>query len=487
MDPKSYHHTGPLELVVYVAGKDPKPKRLPLTGHVTIGRGQHNNIVIEDTSVSRDHAILHLGADLRIEDKSSRNGTEVYKPGRSSGTDTTVAQHSQNGGSFNVGVGDRIKLGSVIVVLSKAGSEPEKGTSGPRMWTEAPTISDPSMTALYDEIREAADTSARAPILIFGETGAGKESVARTIHDESPRKSRPFVTVNCGQFSDTLVESALFGHVKGAFTGAFRDKHGFFDTANTGTLFLDEVAELTPEAQTKLLRVLDYGEVYPLGSTQPHYVDVRVVAATNKNLFDYVQQGKFRSDLYYRLKGFEFEVPPLRKRPKDIVPLAERFLEAVCRRDNQQNAVRFSEAAIACLQSYPFPGNVRQLKNAVEVASVRCRNGVILPEHLPPEISHVVVQPPEPESTPKVRTPAISEKELILQALIDNGFNQKQAAADLGISNRTLVNRLNKYPDIKRPKKKRPEDAQPIRDLPPVPPDMAPSSRPPVSWPHGDF
>lgn len=496
MEPKSYSPMGPLELVVYICGKDPTVHPLQSGARVRLGRDRRlNDIEIEDSSVSRQHAVLHIGSELRIEDLSSRNGTEVYKPGKYSGTDTTIHHKPETNCSFYVEVGDRIKLGSVILVVRKAIFEAKKGTSGPRMWTSGPTVSDALMEALYEDVREAAQTSMRLSILIFGETGAGKESVAREIHDASPRKSRPFIAVNCTQFADSLVESALFGYVKGAFSEAKTDRAGFFHVADTGTLFLDEIADLPIKTQAKLLRVFDLGEVYRVGATKAEYVDVRVVAATNKNLLDCVRRGTFREDLYYRLRGFEFEVPPLRKRPKDILALAERFLADACRRDNQPNVLRFSDAAIACLRSYAFPGNVRELKSAVEVASVRCRGAMILPEHFPEEISKMSTVLPEPASTPRAPAPPTplntdippnDEKARIIKALADNGFNQKQAAIALGISNRTLVNRLNRYPDIRRPKKKH-DEPRPVVDLPPTTPTAPNGVHAFDRWPHGDF
>ena len=487
MPPKSNRHMGPLELVVfYPGGKDHKVVRLPMEGKLSLGRGTHNDIVLEDTSVSRDHAVLHIASGLSIEDKSSRNGTDVYKPGRYSGTDTTIANHPERGRSFDVDVGDRITLGSVTVVIRKALFEPEKGSSGPRMWTQSPTIADPLMEALYEDVCVVAQSSNPVPILIYGETGAGKESIARAVHDASPRKSRSFVAVNCTQFAENLVASELFGHVKGAFTDAKTDKKGFLQAADTGTLFLDEIADLPLETQVKLLRVLDYGEVYPVGSTKPQFVDVRVVAATNKNLLDCLRQKTFREDLYYRLRGFEFEVPPLRKRPKDIIALAERFLSDACRQDNQPNTLRFSEATLACLRSYAFPGNVRELKKAVEVASVRCRGAMILPEHLPPEISKQSIVPPEPESTPNVRSLPNDMKARIIHALEVCGGNQKKAAALMGISNRTLVNWLDRFPEIPRPKKSS-DKSRPIVDLPPTTSNTCASSQPHDGWPQGEF
>ncbi len=487
MGPKAFQYMGPLELVVYIGGNDAKVHRLPNEGKVRIGRDNHSNIEIPDTSVSRHHAILHIGSDLRLEDNRSRNGTEIYKPGKSSGTDTTIAHNPERGTSFDVELGDRIKLGSVILVIRKASLEADKGTSGPRMWMEGPTVSDPEMEALYDDVRQAAQTSLPVPILIYGETGAGKESIAREVHDASPRKSRPFIAVNCAQFAQSLVEDALFGHVKGAFTGANTDKKGYLHAADTGTLFLDEIADLPLETQVKLLRFLDQGEVYPVGATKPDFVEVRVVAATNKNLTDCVMRGTFREDLYYRLKGFEFEVPPLRKRPKDIIALAERFLSDACRRDNQPNALRFSEATLACLRNYPFPGNVRELKKAVEVAAVRCRGAIVLPENLPPEISKVnSTPPPEPASSPDARVDPNDERAVLLDALHRHGGNQKAAAAELGICNRTLVNRLNRYPDIPRPKKKN-HNHRPVVDLPSPPTTPSGSGQSYGGWTPGNY
>lgn len=492
MGPKSYQFMGPLELVVYIAGNDAKVYRLPTAGAVRLGRDNHSDIEIQDTSVSRHHATLYVGSELRLEDHRSRNGTEIYKPGKYSGTDTTIAHNPERGRSFDVDIGDRIKLGSVILVIRKAIFEPEKGTSGPRTWMEAPTVSDPLMEALYEDVREAAQTSQPLPVLIYGETGAGKERVAREVHDASPRKSRPFIAVNCAQFPQTLVEDALFGHVKGAYSGALSDKKGYLHAADTGTLFLDEIADLPIETQVKLLRFFDLGEVHPIGSIKPDFVDVRVVAATNKNLLDCISRGTFREDLYYRLRGFEFEVPPLRKRPKDVVALAERFLSDACRRDNQPNALRFSDAALNALRGYPFPGNVRELKKAVEVAAVRCRGALILPEHLPSEISKVKSIPPEPASSPnaEVNAPADvnpnDEKAVLLDALHRHGGNQKAAAAELGICNRTLVNRLNRYPDIPRPKKKN-HNQRPVIDLPPTVPSPTGGSQPYDGWPPADY
>lgn len=480
---KAHRYTGPLELVIYIAGEEPKSQRLPSDGTVRIGRDSHNDVEIPDASVSRHHALLHIGPQIYIEDRSSCNGTEVYKPGKHSGTDTTIANRPEHGRSFPVDIGDRIKLGSVILVVRGAQLKNEKGTSGPRMWTESPTISDPIMEALYEDVRQAARASRAVSILIYGETGAGKERVARFVHDESPRKSRPFVAVNCTQFSQSLVESALFGHKRGAFTGADSDKNGFFQTADSGTIFLDEIADLPLETQAKLLRVLDSGEVYPVGATTPTYVDLRVVAATNKNLLACVRQGTFREDLYHRLKGFEYEVPPLRDRPKDILALADRFLADLCRHDNHPNIFRFSEAAVACLLSYPFPGNVRELKIAVDIASVRCSpSTLILPKHLPAEIANKAPTKVEVPKMPNLPAESDDEKARIIRTLAKYGGNQKAAAAELGWCNRTLVNKLNRYPDIPRPKKKRGP-----REMPPTKPITVNNGHSFEGWTGGDI
>jgi len=278
-----------------------------------------------------------------------------------------------------------------------------------------------------------------AAVLICGETGCGKELVGRLIHQQSLRCGKPFVDVNCAAFPEHLVESELFGYEKGAFSGAEATKKGLFEVADQGTLFLDEIGELDGKVQAKLLRVLDGVPYYRLGGNHKVLVNVRVVAATNRNLKEEVQQGKFRSDLYHRLAQFELDVPALKERPADIVPIANYFLQQYC------PGAALSRDASEALEQYQWPGNVRELKNVLLRATVSIEPGTaeIRASHLPGIIFGTPVISP-------ARTGASSsleevEKEMILQATSANAGSQARAAQQLGISVRTLRRKLEKY------------------------------------------
>jgi DNA-binding NtrC family response regulator len=275
----------------------------------------------------------------------------------------------------------------------------------------------------------------RAPVLITGESGAGKEMVAELIHRWGPHPDGPLVAANCAGLPESLIESELFGHTKGAFTGASEARQGFFRAAGGGTLFLDEIGELPIRLQPKLLRALESGQVMPVGSDAPITVDTRLVAATNRDLEQAVRDGQFRDDLYYRINVVELAVPPLRERREDVLPLARRFATEFA-----GGPVRLSPQAVQCLLAYAWPGNVRELRNAVQRACLMCRGDVILPEHLPPKIAALASRPARAESD-RGRLSQV-ERATILATLEECNGNRTHAAKKLGISRRALIYKL---------------------------------------------
>ncbi len=292
----------------------------------------------------------------------------------------------------------------------------------------------------------AASTST---VLIQGETGTGKELLARTIHELSPRNEKPFIAVNCGALPDSLLESELFGYKAGAFTGATRDKPGRFALAKGGTLFLDEIGEVTPALQIKLLRVLQEKTYEPLGGTISEKADVRIIAATNKDLADQIGKGLFRDDLYYRLNVARVEPPPLRKRKEDIPLLIDHFIAHFNRLQHKEVA-GVSSGAMALFMAYDWPGNIRELENVIERAFILCASGIITEEHLPRELSAV-----QETGTPACNTSldaahAATDKLAIQTALENNGYNRTAAARELGIHKATLFRRMKKlgFPSI---------------------------------------
>jgi DNA-binding NtrC family response regulator len=291
------------------------------------------------------------------------------------------------------------------------------------------------------KLRRDIDKVARSPatVLIRGETGTGKELVAHAIHDGSPRASQPLITVNCGAIPESLVESELFGHKRGAFTGAVDDRLGRFKLADTGTLFLDEIGELPPAAQVKLLRVLQGGETMPIGGTEPEQVDVRIIAATHRDLDQAVRDGQFREDLYFRLNVVKLDIPPLRDRIEDIPLLVELFLDKHSRRLNCPRAGVAPEA-LGALMSTPWPGNVRELENAVERA-------LLLAEHDPLTPFDFGLADAPPPSDGSLRSAsrsaaAVVERRMIRAALELTRGNVTHAAERLGLSRRGLQNKM---------------------------------------------
>ncbi len=304
----------------------------------------------------------------------------------------------------------------------------------------------PVMIGLYKEIARVAPT--RSTILIIGESGAGKELVARSIHQHSTRSAGPFVAVNCGALTETLLEAELFGHVRGAFTGAVNDRKGLWEEAAGGTLFLDEVGETSPALQVKLLRALQEGEIRRVGASRTSQVDARILAATNRNLEQDVKAGKFREDLFYRLSVVTLRVPALKERRTDIPLLAERFLAMVLDREGH-NRLTLSEEAIRTLVAYNWPGNVRELESAIEYAVLHARGHAIAPEDLPEKLQSAQVRSAarSPLSALFEDLPALDELErrYLLYILEIAGGNRTRAAEILGIDRRTLYRMIERY------------------------------------------
>ena len=298
----------------------------------------------------------------------------------------------------------------------------------------------PLMTAVYKQIAHAA--AADAPVLIIGESGTGKELVARAIHQHGNRSGRPFVPINCGALTETLLESELFGHIKGSFTGAVSDAKGVFQTAHTGTVFLDEVGEMTPALQVKLLRVLQEGEVRAVGTSRPIKVDVRIVAATNVDVEKAVAEGKFRQDLYYRLGVVVINLPPLRERREDIPLLVERFVQAAASKSGKH--VELSEGALDALSSYHWPGNVRELENMIERIVVFSRSRVIQVGDLPPTVTP---RAPAIEKRLFDDLPTLEEIErrYLIHVLEQVSGNRTRAAEVMGIDRRTLYRMAERF------------------------------------------
>ncbi len=305
-------------------------------------------------------------------------------------------------------------------------------------------------SAVMERVRSLIAKVAPTPstVLILGETGTGKELVARAVHEQSPRANEPFVAINCGALPETLIESELFGHKKGAFTGADDHRIGLFEVANGGTIFLDEIGELPKAMQAKLLRVLESREIRRVGENRAVNVDVRVVCATHRDLPEMVAEGEFREDLMYRINTFEILLPPLRDRSEDIPELAEHLLVRF-RGKSPTGTRQLADDAVLALKSHVWPGNVRELANVIEHATILCDGGPITAAHLPThfdrrQLTGAAASHPGPISLRDL------EMQAIFQALERHGGNKPKAAEELGISLKTLYNKLNHVSDLEK-------------------------------------
>ena len=296
----------------------------------------------------------------------------------------------------------------------------------------------PLMQAVFRDASLIAPSETR--VLITGESGVGKEIVADVIHAWSPRAAGPLVKVNCAAIPETLLESELFGHEKGSFTGAHAQRLGRFEQADTGTILLDEIAEMSPPLQAKLLRVTQDGCFQRVGSNREVQTHARILAASNRVLDDEVKAGRFREDLFYRLNVVELNVPPLRERREDILPLAARFVE-----EFTKGRARFSDTVSVCLEKYPWPGNVRELRNAMERAVLLSRSELILPEHLPARVREAAGLPTTAAPAGDAQQLEEIERQAILTALKQHDSNRTETAKALGISRRALIYKLQRF------------------------------------------
>ena len=292
-----------------------------------------------------------------------------------------------------------------------------------------------AMTAIFEIIAEVAGTE--ASVLLVGETGTGKELIAKAIHAKSPRANLPFIAINCGAIPDTLLEAELFGHQKGAYTGASHDRKGFLEVVNGGTLFLDEVGEISPKMQVDLLRVLEEKKITRVGSRQPMMVDFRLITATSRNLEAQINAGAFREDFYYRINVIQVDIPPLRQRREDIQPLAEHFLKKFCH-ETTKRVDRISPHAYRILDVYNWPGNVRELENAIERAVVLSKSRTLN------ESDFAFLRPP-PTAAPPGPSLREMEKYHICRILDQHGWNVTQAAKALEINRVTLHKKIKRY------------------------------------------
>lgn len=435
----------PLELVVFLS-EGVACFALPEHGALVIGRAPECDLRVEDASISRRHAVLHVGPTLQIEDLGSVNGTHVYRAGERSATPDTAPLQRLPGQTFSISIGDRLVLGAVSAVIRRSNVD-----------TRAPE---------FEVLREQARRAARSDIsvLILGETGAGKEVLARYIHEASPRAAGSFVALHCAALSDSLLEAELFGHEKGAFTGATTARPGLFEAAHGGTVLLDEIGEIPASTQVKLLRVLEERAVMRLGARRPTPVDVRFLAATHRNLEAEVGRGAFREDLFYRIAGLTLTVPSLRERRAEIATLGRVFLEEASRRMGRAAPPTLSPAALEAMLGHDWPGNVRELKNAMERAAVLADGPVVLLEHLPPRVVAKGARKTNPPvanlrvdasltTLDQINTAKKAlERQCVEETLEACGGNQTRAAMQLGISRRALVTKIEAY-GLKRPRK----------------------------------
>jgi transcriptional regulator with PAS, ATPase and Fis domain len=423
---------------------------LPAVGEVSIGRSPQSTVCIDDQSISRVHATLHMGPDLEIEDRGGLNGIRVS--GR------LIPPHQRR----PIAIGETLELGTATIVVLASPVQSPVAPSGSLV------VIDPAMIELHQMAEQVG--AGKISVLLLGETGTGKEILAEAIHHHSPRRDKPLLRLNCAALAENLLESELFGHEKGSFSGAVQAKPGLLETAEGGTVFLDEVGDMPSSLQSKLLRVLEERRVTRVGGLKSRAIDVRLISATNHDLEAEAARGVFRPDLYYRLNGISLLIPPLRQRLVEIESLAELFVARIAG-DMERSPPRLSAAARQQLRSYGWPGNIRELRNVIERAVLLSTGDEIPLKHLPSNpmksdplpapggaapVEHMPLEtlPAEQDTTGVILTPEASdERSRIVAALERCAGNQTQAARLLGVSRGTLVSRIIEY-SIPRPRKR---------------------------------
>jgi two-component system, NtrC family, response regulator AtoC len=444
------------ELCVF-RGEDVTRYPIPEGSELTIGRAEGCDVRIDHPSVSRRHVALRCRGSLVVRDLGGANGTALRDHRQPSVLGETEALRRLANEEAELMVGDIVTIGIVSLVVRRVKTDAEEVEPD----AEGFVLRAPAMKDLYAQALRVAATS--ISVLVLGETGSGKELLARYLHHHSPRAAAPFLGLNCAALPESILESELFGHEKGAFTGALQARAGLFESAHGGTVFLDEIGEMPLAIQAKLLRVIEQRSVMRLGARQERPIDLRFVAATHRDLERATSEGSFRQDLYYRLNGIALTIPPLRERVLEIEPLARSFLRAACRAFDRQRSLDFAPETVERLRAHPWPGNVRELRNVVERAVVLAPADVIYPEQLPAPRPSSVLPPttaaPAPagdslHATSEALRASLLElkRERVVEALARCAGNQTQAAKLLGISRRTLVTLLGEL-DLPRPRR----------------------------------
>ncbi|MEZ0189020.1 sigma-54-dependent transcriptional regulator [Ralstonia solanacearum] len=420
-------------------------------GFTTAQAGSLRDARIQISRHSPDAVLIDLvlpdgnGMDL-LEDIPSHSGTEIIVMTGHASVETAVEALRMGAADYLVKPVNFQRLKSILARIPRPGDLKAEignlrgelrrlGLFGQMLGNS------PAMQTLYDQVSRVAPTE--ATVLLIGESGTGKELAAQTIHDLSLRRKQPFLPVNCGAISPNLIESEMFGHERGSFTGADRQHKGYFERANGGTLFLDEITEMPVELQVKLLRVLETGVFMRVGTNREIDTDVRVIAATNRDPEEAVADGKLRADLYHRLNVFPLQLPPLRERGKDVELLAQHFLDQLNAHNNTKKT--FLPQAMDTLRAYNWPGNVRELRNYVQRAYIMSDDTGISTEAVPLQVSTTQTSSGSTLTIPVGTSLASADKKIILATLEQCGGVKKRAAELLGISLKTLYNRLEEY------------------------------------------